>query len=100
MDEGVKSKVLKGTFWLFMEKGGVGIIEFVIAWMLARFFLVPGDYSIVATAGIFISFANLFAQGSFNAAIVQRNDITDEDKSSVFWLVTGVAVIFYGILRI
>jgi O-antigen/teichoic acid export membrane protein len=94
----VRSRVLAGTAWLFLEKAGVGIFEFAVAWVLARFFLDPSEYAVVGIAAIFIAFANLFAQGSFNYALVQRPKIDENDRSTVFWLVFAVSLVLYGIL--
>ena len=91
----VRSRVLAGTAWLFLEKAGVGIFEFAVAWVLARFFLDPSEYAVVGIAAIFIAFANLFAQGSFNYALVQRPKIDENDKSTVFWLVFAVSLVLY-----
>ena len=96
----MKSRVLSGAFWLFMEKGGLGFVEFAVAWVLARFFLSPSDYSTVGLISIFISFSNIFVQGGFNTAIIQRKELDDEDCSTVFWLSLGVSLLFYGLLFI
>lgn len=97
-DKNVKSKVLHGTFWLFMEKGGLGIIEFIVAWILARFFLDPIDYSTVGVIAIFVSFSNIFIKGGFNYALIQKKDLDEKDKSTIFWISVGFAVVFYGLL--
>ena len=54
----MKDKVLSGAFWVFLEKGGLSIAEFIVAWVLARFFLTPADYSTVGLISIFINFSN------------------------------------------
>ena len=94
----MKTRVLAGAFWLFMEKGGLGFVEFVVAWVLARFFLSPYDYSTVGLISIFVSFSGILVQSGFDTALVQREKIDDEDCSTVFWLSFSVAVLCYGVL--
>lgn len=36
----MKSRVLSGAFWLFMEKGGLGFVEFAVAWGACALFSV------------------------------------------------------------
>ena len=79
----VRSRVLAGTAWLFLEKAGVGILEFAVAWVLARFFLDPKEYAVVGIAAIFIAFANLFAQGSFSYSLVQKSSVSEDDRSTL-----------------
>ncbi len=94
----VRSRVLAGTAWLFLEKAGVGILEFAVAWVLARFFLDPKEYAVVGIAAIFIAFANLFAQGSFSYSLVQKSSVSEDDRSTVFWIVSGGALVLYAVL--
>jgi O-antigen/teichoic acid export membrane protein len=91
----MKSKVLSGAFWVFMEKGGLSLAEFVVSWVLARFFLTPEDYSTVGLIAIFINFSNVFVQGGFNNAIIQKKDLEEEDCSTVFWLSVVTSLLFY-----
>ena len=97
-NDNIKAKIVNGAVWVFVEKAGIGLLEFVAAWILARFFLDPADYTVVGIASIFIAFAGLFSQGSFNNALIQKKDIDEKDKSSVFWLVSAVTVLLYIII--
>ncbi|MBO5417194.1 MAG: lipopolysaccharide biosynthesis protein [Clostridia bacterium] len=91
----MKDKVLSGAFWVFLEKGGLSIAEFIVAWVLARFFLTPADYSTVGLISIFINFSNVFVQGGFNNALIQKKKLEDDDCSTVFWLSLGLSCVFY-----
>lgn len=46
----------------------------------------PSEYGIMAMAAIIINFAILFRDLGTSAAIVQRDKVTEELKSSIFWL--------------
>lgn len=94
----MKMRVVSGVFWLFMEKGGLGFVEFAVAWVLARFFLSPYDYSTVGLISIFVSFSGILVQSGFDTALVQRETIDEEDCSTVFWLSLSVSVLCYAVL--
>ena len=96
-DASVKRKVASGTAWLFLEKAGLSVFEFAVAWVLARFFLTPNDYALVGICAIFIAFANLFSQGSFNLALIQKKELKEKDPHTVFWMSLGVSAAFYAI---
>lgn len=81
-----------------MEKGGLGIVEFIVAWVLARFFLDPSDYTSAGIIAIFVGFSAIFIKGGFNYVLVQKKELTERDKSTVFWLSLGIAVFFYVVL--
>lgn len=92
----VKKKVASGTAWLFIEKTSISIFEFAAAWVLARFFLDPKDYALVGICAIFIAFANIFSQGSFNVALIRKKTLNEKDAPTVFWLSLGVSAVLYA----
>lgn len=63
---------------------------FVISVVLARL-LVPDDFGTVALLAIFIGVANLFVNAGLGLALIQRQDVTHEDESTVFWFNLSVA---------
>lgn len=61
--------------------------------ILARL-LSPADYGLMAMVGVILSFAGLFSDIGINSAFVQRQNITLEQRSSLFWanLLTSTAL--------
>lgn len=53
--------------------------------LLARL-LSPEDYGLMAMVGVVLSLAGLFSDLGINGAYVQRQQITPEQRSSLFWL--------------
>ncbi|MBP1587429.1 MAG: lipopolysaccharide biosynthesis protein [Clostridia bacterium] len=94
----MKARAVTGAVWLFMERGGVGVIEFIFAWVLARYFLMPEDYALVGICALFIAFAGLFTQGSINYSLIQKKDISEGHKSAVFWVAAASALILYAVM--
>lgn len=53
--------------------------------VLARF-LAPQDYGLMAMVTVVLSYANLFSDVGLSAAFVQRQQISPEERSSLYWL--------------
>jgi O-antigen/teichoic acid export membrane protein len=52
--------------------------------VLARL-LAPEDYGLMAMVAVVLSFASLFSDFGVNSAFVQRRDVSDSQRSSLFW---------------
>lgn len=59
-------------------------VAFVISILLARL-LTPEDFGVLAMLSIFIGVAGVFVDIGFGSALIQKNQITTEDTSSVFY---------------
>jgi len=70
---------------------------FLIAIILARL-LVPEDFGTLALLALFLGLANLFVDIGFSAALIQKQDITHVDESTVFWFNIGAAVLVMLVL--
>lgn len=58
--------------------------------VLARL-LVPEDYGLMAMVSVVLGFASIFSDAGVNSAYVQRQDVTQEQRSSLFWLNVGMS---------
>ena len=58
--------------------------------VLARL-LAPADYGLMAMVGVVLGFAANFTDLGVNSAFVQRQDVTPEQRSSLFWLNVGLS---------
>lgn len=83
--------------WSLIEKILKRGVQFVLSIFLARL-LTPSDFGVVAMATIFVSWAEVFSDFGMGQAIIQRKEVTDTQKSTVFYinLIMGVliAVVF------
>ena len=57
--------------------------------VLARI-LVPEDYGLMAIVTVVLAIGSVFADMGLSGAYLQRRDVTDGQRTSLFW--TGVAV--------
>ncbi len=83
-----KSAVLWSAADLFMRQG----MGFAFAVALARL-LLPEDFGTIALLSLFLGIAALFVNAGFSAALIQKQDTTHVDESTVFWFNMGVSVI-------
>lgn len=70
-----------------------GVVGVVLANMLSQ-----EDFGLVGALLVFQSFAIIFADSGFGAALLQKKEPTDEDYSTVFWFNLVVSVCIYWIL--
>jgi len=93
----LKSKVTHGLFWKLMELAGAQGIQFVVALILARL-MTPAEYGTISLIMIFITIANTVVQSGFATSLIQKQDIREEDYSSVFRLCMALSVLMYAVL--
>jgi O-antigen/teichoic acid export membrane protein len=90
----------QGVRWVASSQITVQLGRLSLAIVLARI-LVPADFGVVSLVMIFIAFVDI-ALGDVGtaAAIVQRQNLTDREISSLFWFNVGVGVVSTGVAQI
>ena len=91
--------IIKATKWSFFEKFGHQLLQFVLSVILARI-LSPKEFGLIAMMSIFTALGNSFINGGFQKALIQKKDIEDIDKCSVFYFNIVVALIVSSIIWI
>jgi len=97
MSDGLKSKTLHGLFWSFFERIGQQGIQFIISIILARL-LLPEQFGLIAMLLIFMAVAQSFIDSGFGSALIQKQDATSVDESSIFYFNIAVGVVAAGLL--
>lgn len=95
--EKIKHDTLFGFLWRFLQSGSTQLINFIVSIIIARI-LSPAEYGIVAITTVFVSFASIFVQYGFASSVIQREGVSEEELSSVFFLGVVVSLILYIIL--
>lgn len=96
----VLGKAVRSGAWF----AGFKVVTQVISWMVtivvARI-LAPEDYGLLALATLLTGYVEIFSEFGLGAAIVQREEITQQEYSSNFWfslfIGTGFSVIAFGL---
>jgi len=97
MSGGLKGKVVRGTFWAFLEQAGVQGLNFGMGIVFARL-LTRADNGTVALVSVFITVATVLVNSGLGQALVQKREIDELDVNSVFYLSSGIAAVLYGVI--
>jgi len=93
----LRQKFLSGLFWSAIERFGRQGIQLVITIIIARI-LSPADYGLIGMIAIFTAIAHSFVDSGFSSALIQKQDATQIDFSTVFYFNIVVSIIFFWIL--
>lgn len=88
----VTSGVRRGLRWKMYSQGYSQITRILVAVLLARA-LTPHDYGEIGMAAVFVTLVLIFSDLAFGTALIQRPEISEEDRSTIFWLTTGVGAL-------
>lgn len=94
----IRRRVVQGIGWKTATAVVSQVSRLVVALTLARL-LAPHDYGIAGMVIVLSGLVAIFADLALGAALVQRDDLTDADTSTVFWVsvVGGVAFTLVGV---
>lgn len=92
--QSLKSKTTKGIIWNLIEKITVYGVQFIISIIIARI-LMPSDYGLIGMLTIFIALADMFIDSGFAKALIQKQDRSEIDFSTVFFFNLLVSSLVY-----
>lgn len=95
MDE-LRKKTVTGSFWTVIERFGYLGIQFISNLVLARL-LIPDDFGTIGILIIFTSLSNVLIDSGLSSALIQKKDISEDDKSTVFFTNLALAIVVYFI---
>jgi O-antigen/teichoic acid export membrane protein len=87
-----RTQVLSGFAWNLASSAATQVFRFVLAILLARL-LTPSDYGIAGMTLVFSSLVLSFSDLSMGAGLVQRHEIDEADRSTVFWTSAGMGLL-------
>jgi lipopolysaccharide exporter len=86
----LKHRTFSAVRWTTAATAIKAILQLAQIAVLARI-LAPEDYGLMAMVGVVLGFAGIFADMGVNSAYVQRQNVTQEERSSLFWLNVGMS---------
>ena len=97
--DSIGSRVLRGIAWKASSQVILQITRMVVALLLARL-LTPHDWGLAGMVILFAGFTIVFTDNALGTALIQRRDVREEDKSTVFWFsaAVGLALAVAGVL--
>ena len=87
-----RGPVLRGLAWQSATRGAFEVSRIVVAMVLARL-LTPHQYGIAGMVLLVLSLEPVLSGTGLASALIQREVITEQDKSTVFWVNTGVGLL-------
>lgn len=87
----------EGVAWIGAGKGVVQLVGVAVTLVLARL-LTPEDFGLVGMVVVVTGFLDVLGDMGFAAALVQRAEVEERHRSSVFWLNVGVGLAFAAAL--
>lgn len=97
MDGSLKKQTILGLIWSFVERFSTQGVQFVFSFVIARQ-LMPSDYGLIAMLSIFIALAQSFVDSGFSNALIQKQNRTNLDFSTVFYFNIGIEICLYFLL--
>ena len=97
MSSNIKTQTIRGVIWSSIERFSMQGVQFVLSIIMARL-LTPDDYGLIGMILVFMSISQVFIDGGFANALIQKQDRSDADYSTVFYINLGISVLFYLML--
>lgn len=99
MSNNIKSQTIKGVVWSTIERFSMQGVQFLLGIIMARL-LTPDDYGLIGMIFVFISISQVFIDGGFTNALIQKKNRNETDFSTVFYINLIISILFYIILYI
>lgn len=93
----LKSTATKGIVWSAVDKFAVQLGQFVVSIVLARI-LLPEDFGLIGMLSIFIALSQTFIESGLGIGLIQRQDRSEIDFSTLFVFNLVSSSFFYLIL--
>lgn len=93
----LKNKTVNGVIWSFVERFSVQGVVFLANLVIARL-VGPGDFGLIAMLAIFMTVSQVFIDGGFSSALIQRKERTEADYSTVFYINIAISILIYALL--
>ena len=97
MEGSLKEKTIASMIWRAVQGFGNRIILFIANLVLARL-LSPDDFGCIGMLMIFLSILNVFINGGFSLALLQKKNVTRADYSTAFYWNLVVSLVAYLLL--
>lgn len=97
MTNGLRKKIVKSFFWVFIDSIGQRLLQFVVSIILARL-LLPDEFGLIAMVSVFIVFSGVFIDSGFSFALIRKKNVTSTELDTVFWFNLIISLLIYAIL--
>lgn len=96
----MRRRVNKSLSWVGMASTVVSILDFAAIIIILNFWMSVPEYGIVAMASWMFAILDYATDLGLSAAVIQRDDHTEDKLSTVFWANVMVSVLIVGVLAL
>lgn len=83
--------------WIYAERIIQQILSFIVTLILARL-ITPEEYGVIALVTIFVTIANVFVEGGFGTALIQKKNAGEVDFSSALYVSLFTSIFLYAVI--
>ena len=95
--QSLKDKTIKGVGWSAADAFFGQGVTFIVGLVLARI-LSPEEYGLIGIVTIFTTILLGFVDCGFGNALVRKQDVTDQDYNTMFYINLVMSLVMYGLL--
>lgn len=92
--ENLYEKTVVSGIWNISEKISTQILQLLVSIILARI-LLPEQFGMIAILMVFVRISQIISESGFSVALIQKSEITEEDRSTVFFSNIFIAIGLY-----
>jgi O-antigen/teichoic acid export membrane protein len=89
----LRGRVFRGLAWKGGGNMGRQLLRIAVTVVLARL-LSPHDYGVAGMVIVFATLVEILGDLALGAALVQRRELSDTDRSTAFWVSVGAGLFF------
>lgn len=93
----LKQKAIIAVIWGSIERFSMVGIQLIVTLFLARI-LIPEDFGLIGMIAVFIAVSQSFIDSGFGQALIQKENTTQIDFSTIFYFNFFISALFYSVL--
>lgn len=93
----LKERAFSAVRWTAVSAATGAIVQLLQVMLLTRI-LTPADYGTMAIVGAVLTFPWIISDAGLNSAFIHRRNVTDGERSSLFWASVLFAVLLGGLV--
>jgi O-antigen/teichoic acid export membrane protein len=90
---GLQQLFVRGVAWKLGSQATLQLLRLGIVVVLARL-VAPTEYGLASMALVLTAFVIAFSDVGLGAALVQKTDVTEDDRSTAFWVSVAAGTLF------
>ncbi len=99
-DPDIKTDVNRGLAWVGLASAMVGVLDIVSRFVILALWISKKEYGIAGLAIPLFPVLDRATDMGLSAAVIQRDDHSEDKISTVFWLNVAISLVMFGLLAL